>query len=57
MVTSWMLAIVSIRPIAKPETAMAMAKTRTLLHRGMMANITEMTRAEKNKAARAVNNL
>ena len=57
MVTSWMLAMVSMIPIAKPDTAMAMASRRTLLHRGMMANITEMTRAETNKAARALNNL
>lgn len=57
MVTSWMLAMVSIIPIAKPDTAMAMASNRTLLHRGMMANITEMTRAETNKADRALNNL
>lgn len=57
MVTSWMLAMVSMMPIAKPDTAMAMASRRTLLHRGMMANITEMTRAETNKAARALNNL
>lgn len=57
MVTSWMLAIVSITPIAKPETAMAMARRRTLLHRGMMANITEMMRAQTNNADRALNNL
>lgn len=52
-----MLAMVSITPIAKPDTAMAMASTRTLLHTGMMANITEMRRAETNRAARALNNL
>ena len=57
MVTSWMLAMVSIMPIANPDTAMAMASTRTLLHRGIMANITEMTSAETNRAARALNNL
>lgn len=57
MVTSCMLAMVSIMPIANPDTAMAMASRRTLLHRGMMANITEMIRAETNKAARALNNL
>lgn len=52
-----MLAMVSIMPIASPDTAMAMASRRTLLHRGMMANIIEMTRAETNKADRALNNL
>lgn len=57
MVTSCMLAMVSIIPIAKPDTAIAMASTRTFSHRGMMANITEMMRAETNKADRALNNL
>ena len=52
-----MLAMVSITPMAKPDTAIAMASTRTLLHTGMMANITEMIRAEINNAASALNNL
>lgn len=57
MVTSWILAMVSMIPIARPETAMAIASRRTLVHRGMMANMTEMTSAETNKAARALNSL
>lgn len=44
-------------PIASPETARAIASTRTLWHKGMMANITEMMRAEMNKAARALSSL
>lgn len=52
-----MLAMVSIIPIAKPDTAMAMASTRTLLHTGIMAKMTEIRRAETNRAARALNNL
>lgn len=57
MVTSWMFPIVSITPIARPDIAMAIARRRTLLHRGMMAKITEIMRAETNKADRALNNL
>lgn len=57
MVTSWMLAMVSMMPMASPDTAMAIASTRTLLHRGMMAKMTEMMRAETNRADRALNNL
>lgn len=57
MVTSCMLAMVSIMPMARPDTAMAIASTRTLLHRGMMANITEMTRADTNRADKALKSL
>lgn len=52
-----MLAMVSIMPMASPDTAMAIASTRTFLHRGMMANITEMMRAETNRADKALSNL
>lgn len=52
-----MLAIVSMMPMAKPETAMEIANTSTLLHKGMMANIIEMMRVETNNAERALNNL
>lgn len=52
-----MLAMVSMMPIASPDAAMAIASTRTLLHRGMMANITEMMRADTNKADKALNSL
>lgn len=57
MATSWMFAMVSMRPMAKPDTAMATANTRTLWHKGMMAKITEMRSADTNKADRAVDNL
>lgn len=57
MVTSCMLAIVSMTPMAKPEMAIAIANTSTLLHQGMMAKIIEMMRAETNNAERALNNL
>lgn len=57
MATSWMLAIVSITPMANPDTAMETARRRTLSQRGIMANITEMMRVETNRAASALSNL
>lgn len=52
-----MLAMVSMMPMARPDTAMAIANSSTLWQRGMMANIIEMSSEDKNSAARALNNL
>lgn len=52
-----MLAMVSMMPMARPDTAMAIASTRTFVHRGMMANITEMMRADTNRADKALKSL
>lgn len=52
-----MFAIVSMMPIASPDTAMAMANCSTLWQRGMMAKIREMSREERKRAERALSNL
>lgn len=50
ILTSCMLATVSMQPMARPASAMTKASTFTSWHKGMTANTREMTNVEVNSA-------